>query len=116
MNYKASHSFQLTFLHDDSDIWWRDSPEMQQCAISATALKPGKIVADSIHLDCSHPLLIGKALGLDTQYILSFSLIWDPPAFLYGGNKYEIYVGDRDRNIEEGISNPFSFEVVSPSW
>lgn len=103
-----SYLFQLQFRRDDSSIWWRNLPEKQYCEENAIALEPGKIDVDSIQLQFER---LERVPEIATQYRITFALSWKPPVFLYGGNRYEIYVGDRHVSNEGGIHNPFSRQV-----
>ena len=102
---------QLQFRRNDTGIWWRNFPMNQECTQSATALQPDTVDNSTIQLECDPPLVLEKVAGSSTQYRISFSLRWEPPAHRYGGYRYEISIGDRHVD-RDGINNPSRHYVV----
>ena len=102
----------MQFHRNDAGIWWRNLPETQECTLSATALQPDKINAETIKPMCEPPLELVKVPGSRTQLRITLGLTWEPPVRQYGGYKYEISISDRHVDRDDGINNPFRQEVV----
>ena len=86
-----------------TNIWWRPIPQFESCQIEGTAETPAPVLADSVMV-LEDPSLALVHLG-DSQYAISFSVVWDPPLERYGAEEYEVYVGNQP--VIEGNSTDF---------